>query len=696
MAEANAAGVEGSQKVVTAQERVTLAQRTVGDQTRAVQDAQTQQSRTAEQGAEQVARAIEALGQAGAGAAGGGVDPLAAALAKLTPNARAFVQEVIALKPALADLKFDVQQQLFDGMAASFRTAAASVLPVLHEKLVGAAGAMNAMGRGAIDAAGHLGSSGILGQAMDAANKGLMNMSGAPAVLVTGFGQIAAAAGPAFERITAASGGAFERLGATMSTAFASGGMERAISAAVDLIGQLAEVLGNVGQIVGSVFGAANANGATYVQTLIKITDALVTAFASPAVQAGLSALFSTMSLLASTVAPLLGQALGVIGPVLAALGPPVQTLITALGSALSPIIAALGPVLLAAAQAVGQLIVAASPLLGLIGTLASALLPALTPLLVGAGEIFGQMAPLVAAVADALSALLGPILAQLPALVEPFVTILTTLTSTLLPVLTQLIQQLPLAQLGQSFADVAIALTPLLAQFAVLIGQGLQALMPLLMPIIATVSKLAAIFAGELARTVQQIVVPALTGLTQLLSGDVDGAVSNAGKVLSGMAQMVVREFILLPGQVMLALWDLGNSLWDAGLSITDSLVRGIKSGLGKVRDTLSGLTDMIPNWKGPADRDGRLLTPAGQLIMDGLMVGIGDRVPALRGQLQGLTAEIGGMGMGRLGSPQLAMAGAGAGGGFGGVSIENYHAGGQSIEQISEDILWKSKGRG
>jgi phage-related protein len=338
------------------------------------------------------------------------------------------------------------------------------------------------------------------------------------------------------------------------------------------------------------------------------------------------------------------------------------------------------------------------SPLLVLAGQLVAMLGPVLLPILDMFAILWAQMAPLVAAVADALSALLGPILAQLPTLISPFVTILNTLTGTLLPVLTQLIQQLPLAQLGQSFAAIAIALGPLLSQLAVLIGQGLQVLMPLLLPIIATVSKLATIFAGELARTVEQIVVPALTMLTQLLSGDLDGAVASAGKVLSGLAQMVVREFVLLPGQVMLALWDLGNSLWDAGLKITDSLVRGIKSGLGKVKDTLSDLTDMLPSWKGPADRDGRLLTPAGQLIMDGLMVGIGSRVPALRGQLQGLTSEIGGMGMGRLGAPQLAMAGGmGAAGPGGGLSIQNYYeAESGSARGTAEELMWLSKGRG
>lgn len=704
--EANAAGVEGSQKVVSAQERVALAQRTVGDQTRAVQDAQRDQARTAAQGAEQVQRAMEALQQAGAGAAGGGVDPLAAALAKLTPNARAFVEEIIRLKPALADLKADVQQRLFDGLAGSFRTAAAAVLPVLHEKLVGTAGALNMMGRGVLDAARDLGSSGVLGQAMDSANKGLGNLANAPGILVGGLGQIAAAAGPAFERLTAGAGGAFDKLADRMDKAFASGGMTKAIDMAVDLIGQLFTVVGNVGSIIGSVFGAAQQTGGNFVSTLVKITDSMATAFASPAVQAGLQALFGVMATLASTAAPLLGQALQVIGPVLAALGPPVQVLITALGAALTPIIAALGPVLLVAAQAVGQLAVAFAPVLTVFGTLISGLLPALTPILAGLGVYFQQLAPAILAVANAAISFLGPILAQLPTLITPLVDMFTTLTGALLPVLTQLITQLPLAQLGQSFATIAVALTPVLTQLAVLLGDQLRVMLPLLTPIITTLVRLAAVFTDNLAQAITQIVVPAFRMVSQLLSGDFSGAVDSAKKVILGVKDLLIREFIEIPAKILGMFEDLARDMVRAGGKIISGLIEGILNKSGSVKDAISSvlssarnLLPFSPAKEGPFSGSGWSLY-SGQSISSALA----DGILSGEGRVRTATAALMGTAHGGLnspfGAPQLAMAGAGAagagGGGFGGVSIENYHAGSQSIEQISEDILWKSKGRG
>ncbi|KJK55647.1 hypothetical protein [Saccharothrix sp. ST-888] len=700
---ANAAGVDGAQKVVQAQDKLALSQRNVGDQARNLSDAQEQVSKTAHQGEEAIRRAQEALTQAAqqTSAATGAVDKFGQAMAKLAPSAREFVQEVVSLKDAWSSLRLDVQQQLFAGLAGHLDRAATAVLPVLRQGLVQAAGALNLMGSGAIDAAGNLAESGVLGQALGSAATGLRNLAGLPALVIHALGTIGAAAGPAFERLTEAAGGALTKVAARLDSAFSSGGLQRAIDVAIQQFGVLFGVIGNVGRIIGAIFGPAQQSGATFLDTLKKITGQIADSFSAPAVQAGLRSLFTTMATLASTVAPVLGQALQVLGPVLAALGPPVQALITALGQALSPIIAALGPVLLAGAQAVGQLVLAASPLLGLVGTLASALLPVLTPLLAGLGVIFGQLQPLVQAVSDGLSAFLAPILAQLPSLVTPFVTVLTALTGAVLPVLTQLIQQLPLGQLGENFAQVAIALAPVLTQLALLISAGLQALLPLLPPVIQFVSRLATALSGELAAQIQQTVLPALRMVTQLLAGDFSGAFDSAGQVVENMIKLAVREFVLLPGQILAAIGDLAVQLWDAGSRLIGGLIDGIKSKIPSVKGVLSNLTDMLPSWKGPPERDARLLTSAGHLVMDGFMAGIAARVPDLRTQLQGITGQIEGMGA-SLGGPSIALAGspgalaqsyAGLGRPVQQTNTINMYGSGATAAEVSAELSWRAK---
>ncbi len=700
--QANAAGVEGSARVVQAQDRIVQAQRQVQDQTRALQDAQVQQSRTAAQGAEQVQRAIEALHQAGAGAAAGGVDPLAAAMAKLSPNAREFVAELIRLKPALSDLKWDVQQTLFQGFAGSLRFGAETILPVLHTALVGSAQQLNVMGRAAIATAGEMAENGTLGRAFASANKGLAGLTKLPSVFVQAVSQIGAAAGPAFERFGAAANSGLERLSQKMTAAFNSGGMQRAIDTAIDLLGQLGDAAGNFGRFFGEVLGATQQSGGGFIHTLVVISDALAKAFAEPAIQAGLQALFRVTAAVATTAAPLLISALRVIGPVLAALGPPVQVLLDALGSqGLQPIISALGPVLLAAAQAVGQLVLAATPLLGLIGSLVSLALPALTPLLAGAETIFRQLAPVVAAVATALMGLLGPILVQLPTLIEPFVTVLTTLTGVLLPVLTDLLTQLPLAQLGQSFADVAVALAPLLAQVAVLVGQWLKIMLPLLTPIITAVVQLAAVFGGVLAEALQRIVVPALQMVTQLLSGDFSGALRSGRDLLVGIGQTVLDVFTELPRQIARVLADLASAAFDGGKGVISSLIDGMRSMGGKAIDAVKGIVSDIseffphsPARVGPFSGRGYPLY-SGQAISAALAEGITSgqsRVRQATASLMG-TAQ-GGLGLGQLAAPGGATAGTGTGSGF---HIEHYYEAEQGdARRTAAELAFMARGRG
>jgi phage-related protein len=584
----------------------------------------------------------------------------AEALKGLAPNAQSFVRQIHSLQPALDGLRKSVQNQLFENLGKTLKTTATADLPILQGALTTTAGSLNVMARGVLNTATGLGKSGVLGQALGSANAGLSGLTGIPAAIVQGLVQVGAAAGPAFANLTASAGTAVDTLSQKLSDAFASGSLQKAIETAIGLAGDLFGVIGNVGSILGSVFGAAQVSGGGFIGTLKEITGQLATAFASPAVQDGLKALFSTMSLLAQTAAPLLGEALKLIAPVLVALAGPVKILINALGQALSPIIAALGPVLLVAAQAVGQLIVGLSPLLPVIGQIVALIGPILVPIIGALGTVFGQLAPVVAQLAALLAGVLTPILAQLPAILTPLLAVFTTLTGALLPVLSQWIIALTPAiiQLSMSFAEVFVALGPLIAQLAVLIGKFLEKMLPLLLPIIETVGKLATIFTGGLAQAITTIVVPALQTISSLLKGDFSGALESGKKAVSGLNEFVVQVFTELPGKIAGVLADLGSSLFRAGNELILSLIRGIKSKIPDVKNVLGDLTDLLPDWKGPAERDAKLLTPAGETVIQGFIAGITSQIPGVKSVLDGITNMVGSTTMGTPGF----QAGAGA----------------------------------
>ncbi|MFB7617831.1 hypothetical protein [Kitasatospora sp. NPDC056181] len=625
----------------------------------------------------------------------------AEALKKLSPNARAFVEEIHQAQPALDALKRSVQDRLFDGLASTLQNTATSVLPILRNSLTNTAGALNLMGKQVLNTATGLGKSGALGTALSYANSGLYNMASLPATIVQGLVQIAAAAGPSFSRLTEAAGGAINGLSESMARAFANGGMQRAIEQAISMVGDLVEVVANVGRVIGTVMNAANTNGGGLLGTLKAITAAMADAFAQPAVQSALSALFSTMSLLAKTAAPLLAQALGALGPVIVALAPGVQALIGALGPALSAVITALGPVLASLAKAVSSLAIAFAPVITVAGELIAALLPALTPLLDGLTTVFDQLAPVVKTLVTELGKALAPVLEQLPVILTPLVAIFTTLTGALLPILTQLIVALSpsIQQIATAFGQVMVALAPVLTQLATLLGKYLQTMLPLLTPIINAVGQLAAIFANNFAQALTQIVVPALTMVAQILSGDFEGAVESAKEVLRGLKQLAVREFTEMPGQILNVFATLGSGLYTAGTKIVQALIDGIKSRAGSVKnaveDVLSAARNLLPfspAKEGPFSGKGWSLY-SGQSISQALA----DGILAGQSQVRAATASMmdaahGGLD-GPWGGPQTAMAG-----GFGGgLQITNYYeADSGSARATAEELAWMAKGRG
>lgn len=607
------------------------------------------------------------------------------ALKKLSPNARSFVEEIHKASPALAAIKKSVQDKVFAGLDKQLTSTAKATLPVFRKALGSTADTLNRMGKGVFTAVRNLGKDGTLGTALKGATSGLREFSRAPGQIVTALGQISAAAAPAFARLSKAGGIALDKIAAKLTKSFESGGMERAIEQAISLIGQLARVIGNVGSIFGSVFGAAQASGGGMLGVLESITREISRIAKTDAVQDALKSLFSVMSTLGKTVAPLLGQALLTIAPVLTALGPPVQTLIKAFGTALSPVIKALGPVLAAAAKAVGSLVVAFAPLLTVAGQLIAAVLPVLTPLFDALNTVFVALAPVIQQVGDTIAETLAPILAALPGIIAPLADLFATQLVAVLTLFGDLLAELSpsLITLGEAFGELMVAVTPLIEIYAQFSAELLTSLMPILEGLVKLVGKVAAYFADDFSRTITDVVVPALQTLSALLHGDVNGAIEGAKRTLSGLVSTVIQRFTELPSKAAAALaqlapklrakvaeagtamqqaiiakrdevvgkigelparartalGNLDNTLAAAGASLVAGFIAGIRSKIPSVQGVLNGITNKIPDWKGPKKKDAQLLTPAGRSIIKSLIDGIEGSTTGLKSKLASIT---------------------------------------------------------
>jgi hypothetical protein len=133
---ANKDGVEGSDQVVAAKDRVRDSQEQVTRAAHALADAQHN------------------VGQSTGGAAGG-VNAFADAMAKLSPNARAFVRELISLSERFDKIKRQVQDHLFAGLDKSLENLAQKWLPVIGPMLDNMADALNSVAKNIMGALGN-------------------------------------------------------------------------------------------------------------------------------------------------------------------------------------------------------------------------------------------------------------------------------------------------------------------------------------------------------------------------------------------------------------------------------------------------------------------------------------------------------------------------------------------------------------
>ena len=164
--EANAKGVEGSDRVLAALERekdaadnITKAKRDHARAVQAVKDAEEAQTEAtqnlnavleenkarveeAKDAIQDAKDALEDLKNSAAGAGGGGFDAFAAAMAKLSPQAQGFVRDLLALAPAWQEIKFATQDALFGTLRQDLEKLTDVWFPKLKELMPGTAKAI--------------------------------------------------------------------------------------------------------------------------------------------------------------------------------------------------------------------------------------------------------------------------------------------------------------------------------------------------------------------------------------------------------------------------------------------------------------------------------------------------------------------------------------------------------------------------
>lgn len=534
---------------------------------------------------------------------------LDAAMKGLAPSAREVVTAVTALGPAWQDVQRSIQGRFFEGVGQQISAIGETFLPVLQSSLTDTAGILNSTLSGFT---AWITEGARVGQ-IDAILGGLNDTLAAilPAVgnIAQGFFSLfGGSVGPATEMAAAISRGTEAFAGWAEGVA-QSGQLNAFLRGSNAILGTLVGILGNVGSILISVFGAGAQQGATLLNIFEQATGQLAAFLQTASAQSGLQQFFGLIQQS--------GEAIRQLGSVAV---PIFQGIFSVIG-ALLPQIATLRTILLPIAQ--------------ILGTAIGGALTALAPVL---GAVIGLILQLV----QALAPLVGTVLAALGQAIQRiaglFMENLYPAISGLIPIL------LPILDI---FLKVFGAQVVNAIEFIVDVIGGVFDILG------GLITFLTGVFTGDWDKAWKGLVqifdgvVTILRAAVEFLWKSIQTYFKNGGRqVITAVTDWwnrVVTSFATFQIRIVTGIWRWVTSLINGFLNLRDralSLVRALWSaagtvfsngvnrlasaagrGLGRVVDTFRSLPGRIRNAIGNL---GNLLYSAGRNVVQGLIDGI------------------------------------------------------------------------
>ncbi|WNY15152.1 tape measure protein [Rhodococcus phage MacGully] len=564
---ANKAGIEGDEQVVAAKQGIV-------DANDAVLDSQDQLTAALE-------AQTEALTSTSAAA-----DEAAKAMAKLSPNAQAFVLAMRALGPEWTELRKAVQDRLFAGLGDDVTTLAKAQLPGLRAGLEGINILLN---RGMRDSLAVFSSP----DAVRDFNTTLGNTQ----LLFAGLADTAKPLSQAWIDIVTVGSTFMPRLGqwiasnaqefgAWIAEMRESGKMEEFFNKSIEMAKQLGRIISNVAHVLGDFFSAGAETGGGFLNTIETATATLRAFTESTEGQTAMREFFAGVAEAVRTLAPILTivakTVFDTLGPALTdlviAAGPGLVTMFEGLRTglqAIAPIMPVVGEAIGTVFQALGSVFEVLGPVIA--DTLA-ALAPALMPLAELLGTIIIALAPILPLLAQFVGLLIQALAPALTKVVEALTPVIASLVEAFMPVLPPLMDVL--GQVAGIIADALVmaleALAPFLPMIIELWGQLITAMMPLLPVIVnlamSIIPPLIRALEGILPTVLRVIgilvqvvnyIVPVLIPVLNLLSAVVGEVFSWIGSFIGGTFRNVIDPIFSAIGWGLEKLGDFFNWLW-------------------------------------------------------------------------------------------------------------------------------------
>lgn len=545
----------------------------------------------------------------------------AEAIAELSPAARSAAIAVRDMAPAWDAMKDRLQERLFAGVASEISSLGGTYMPILE----GGFGRIASAGNEAGLAVGEM-------MRESSSIKDVTSMTGdfasawenvLPAVAPLGgvlldVGKVAADFLPG---MTGGATGAARAFASMVSEMRNSGELHMMMQRGLDALSKLGEVAGNVGEILGGIWRAADQGGAGFLERLVIITQQIADMVNSVDGQEALGTFFAT----AAELSGLFMEALRVLLPVLPPLVDALGTLAVNIGTMLVDALTAIAPYLESFATwmsenpglvmglviAFGALLAAANLLMGIVGIIN----------MVGAIVASGALGM----IASAASAAAGWVVSWAMMAASALASAASMALAWLIPIL-------PIALLIAAIAGLVALVVIYWDEIVAWTQQAWNNVVQFLTDagnnIVSTVDGWAAAV-GQFIRDTWNNAVQSTR----------DGWNNAVAAVQTGVAAVVnwVRG---LPGQILGILGGIGSQLAASGRAIVDDFLRGIQAGwnrlMGWVQQgmaALRGLWPFSPAKFGPFSGSG-YVTHSGAALT-------GDFAKSLRAGMPGVIAS-------------------------------------------------------
>lgn len=555
-------------------------------------------------------------------------EALEKALENLSKNAQSFVKELQKLKPALSDLRLDVQDRLFRNLDKQLAATAKASLPALRHAALGFADSLNIMAARTGATAQRLAENGTLGKALESGRSAFEKLERVPSQVLDAILKLAVAGGPLLNRLTGGITDLADSLSKRLDKAAATGGLQKAVDNAGKALAQLGRIASNVFEGLGNIFEVANSSGAGLFGTLEKLSAAFADATASTEFQQTLGLLVNLSQTLVTTALPLLQTAFGALMLVVQELAPVFDLIIGRLADELQPLFVALSPVIQQVAALFGDILLAILPLVENGLEILIAVMPSLNELFIALRDLVQELTPLILYLAEGLGVILPPLIDILIKSLIGWTEILTLVVMGI----RQLIEWI-----AQFVAAIIEDMQPTIQVISALLAGDFKGALNLAGQAIVDFVVTTIVNFGRMGASVARIVYDMISNLVSGFRSGLNGVVN----YVRGFVPTIVGYIYSLRNQILSTVNSLASGLYQAGANMIRSLADGMLSQLGDAVSAANSIVGAIadffphsPAKRGPFSGQGYPLY-SGQSVIDSFAAGILSRRSALENAL-------------------------------------------------------------